>query len=125
MKRRRARRFRNAPLIDLDGADDITTAANAVHANGDLTHVLTGGDLDADAQGAEANGEEAVGGTAATPDQDVVDEIGRALGVEQPDGEELHTTSEILNQRDRHRWHLERDAADEAEGRPHRRRGPV
>lgn len=125
MKNRRARRRRRAPLIDLDGVDDITTAAETVHANDDRTHVLTGGDVDADAKGAEASGEEAVGGSVATPDQDVVDELGRALGVEQPDEEEFHPSSEILGQRDRHRWHLERDAEDAAEGRPHHRRGAV
>ncbi len=44
----------------------------------------TAGDLDADWQRAESSGEEAVGGSVSTPDQDVVDEIGHALGVEQP-----------------------------------------
>src|SRR6185503_4276528 len=38
--------------------------------------LLTGGDVDADWQRAEASGEEAVGGSEPTPDQDVVDEIG-------------------------------------------------
>jgi hypothetical protein len=85
---------------------------------------LTGGDVDADVARADAVGEEAVGGSVATPDQDVVDELGRALGVEQEDEAELRTSEEILRARDRFRWHLERDAADEAEGRPvPRRRG--
>jgi hypothetical protein len=46
----------------------------------------------------------------ATPDQDVVDEIGRALGVEQEDEAELTTSVEMLRRRDRLRWHLEHDA---------------
>lgn len=91
---------------------------------GDERHtLLTGGDIDADWGRADASGEEAVGGSVATPDQDMVDEIGRALGVEIPDEEELRTTHEILHDRDRFRWHLERDAEDEAEGHPHHRRG--
>lgn len=69
---------------------------------------LTGGDVDADWQAAYAVGDEAVGGSVATPDQDVVDEIGRALGVEQEADEEIRTSDEILRERDRRRWELER-----------------
>lgn len=71
---------------------------------------LTGGDLDADWQRADSSGEEAVGGSVATPDQDVVDEIGRALGVEQPLDAEVRTSAEILRDRERHYWHLARRA---------------
>ncbi|MBI4636655.1 MAG: hypothetical protein HY727_09945 [Candidatus Rokubacteria bacterium] len=73
---------------------------------------LTGGDLDADWQRALSTGEEAVGGSVATPDQDVVDEIGRALGLEQEADAPVRTHEEILAARDRHYWHLERRAAD-------------
>jgi hypothetical protein len=83
---------------------------------------LTGGDLDADWMGAWSSGEEAVGGSVATPDQDVVDEIGHALGVDQPADAPVRTSGEILSERDRFRWHLEREAADAEEGRPRRRR---
>ena len=71
---------------------------------------LTGGDVDADCHGAYANGDEAVGGSTATPDQDVVDELGAALGVPQALDAEVLTSADILKARDRHRWHLERDA---------------
>ena len=66
--------------------------------------ILTGGDLDADLQRAGDSGDEAVGGSVATPDQDVVDELGRALGVEQAPDDEVRTAAEILRERDRHRW---------------------
>jgi hypothetical protein len=82
---------------------------------------LTGGDVDADWQAAYSSGEESVGGSVATPDQDVVDEIGRALGVEQGAEAPVRASDEILRQRDRLRWHLERDAADAEEGRSQRR----
>lgn len=72
---------------------------------------LTGGDLDADWRRAASSGEEAVGGSVATPDQDVVDEIGEALGVAQAPDVELRTSGEILEERDRHYWDLERKAA--------------
>ncbi len=83
--------------------------------------ILTGGDPDADWQRAYSSGEEAVGGSVATPDQDVVDELGRALGVEQESDAPVTMSEEILRRRDRLRWHLERDAADAEEGRPRRR----
>ncbi len=67
---------------------------------------LSGGDIDANWQDAEATGEETIGGHVATPDQDSVDEIGQALGIEIPDEQELHTHDEILARRDRHRWEL-------------------
>lgn len=75
--------------------------------------VLSGGDVDADWQRAASSGEEAVGGSVATPDQDVVDEIGRALGVEQEPDAPVTTSAEILQARDRHYWHLERKAVRE------------
>ena len=77
----------------------------------DATPVLTGGDLDADWQRAGSVGGEAVGGSVATPDQDEVDEIARALGVERDLTSPVVTTDEILRERDEWRWELERRAA--------------
>jgi hypothetical protein len=74
---------------------------------------LTGGDVDADWKNAWDAGDEAVGGSTATPDQDVVDELGEALGVPQEPDAEVTTSAEILAERDRHRWALE--AEDEAD----------
>jgi hypothetical protein len=65
---------------------------------------LTGGDVDADWEDAYFTGEEAPGGDNPTPDQDVVEEIGQALGVEYQDNEELH---EKVAERDEHRWELD------------------
>ena len=68
---------------------------------------LTGGDPDADWQHADSVGEEAVGGTVATPDQSVVDDLGDALGVHRAPDEPVRTSQEILEGRDRHRWEQE------------------
>jgi hypothetical protein len=68
---------------------------------------LTGGDVDADWQRAADVGEEAVGGSVATPDQDRVDELGNALGVPRAPDEEVRTSTEILEGRDRNRWEQE------------------
>ncbi len=73
---------------------------------------LTAGDVDADWQSADSAGDEAPGGDNPTPDQDVVDEIGRALGVEYADDEELQGGDEITD-RDRHRWELDPASKDD------------
>lgn len=66
---------------------------------------LSGGDVDAAWEDADV-GEESVGGENPTPDQDVVDELGKAVGIIYEDGEPLHTT-EKLESRDKHRWELD------------------
>jgi hypothetical protein len=68
--------------------------------------VLTGGDVDADWEDAYAVGDEAPGGDNPTPDQDRVDDIGKALGVEYQDNEELRASDKIT-ERDKHRWELD------------------
>lgn len=73
---------------------------------------LTSGDIDADWESAESVGDEAPGGDNPTPDQDVVDDIGRALGVEYEDDEELQGGAEISD-RDRHRWELDPSSKDD------------
>lgn len=59
-------------------------------------------------------GEELVGGTAPTPDQDQVDEIGEAAGLTYEDDEPLNTR-ERLEERDRHRWELNPESVEEEE----------
>ncbi|HXG04553.1 MAG TPA: DUF6335 family protein [Candidatus Binatia bacterium] len=63
---------------------------------------LSGGDIDADWRRGDV-GEEAVGGSVATPDQDVVDELGEAWGVPRAPDDEVRTSGEILEERDRYR----------------------
>jgi hypothetical protein len=77
---------------------------------------LTAGDVDADWESADSSGDEAPGGDNPTPDQDVVDEIGRALGVEYEDDEELQGGDEIAD-RDRHRWELDPGSAEDSDDR--------
>jgi hypothetical protein len=73
----------------------------------DTSPRLTAGDIDADWRRAHLDGEEAPGGSVATPDQDRVDEIGDALGVPRGPDEEVRTSGEILEDRDRRRWDME------------------
>lgn len=82
--------------------------------NTSASPALTSGDIDADWESAAAVGDEAPGGDNPTPDQDVVDDIGRALGVEYADDEELQGGDEIAD-RDRHRWELDPSSKDDFE----------
>src|SRR5262245_16406146 len=73
---------------------------------------MTGGDVDADGEDAYAIGDEAPGGDNPTPDQDRVDDIGRALGIEYADNEELKASDKIA-ERDKHRWELDPASAED------------
>ena len=68
---------------------------------------LTGGDVDADWKRAVSVGEEAVGGSVATPDQDRVDDIGDAFGVPRAPDDDVRTSAKTLEERDRYRWEEE------------------
>ena len=74
--------------------------------------VLTAGDVDARWTDAYAVGDEAPGGDNPTPDQDRVDDIGKALGVNYDDNEELRGSEKII-ERDRHRWELDPASSDD------------
>jgi hypothetical protein len=52
-------------------------------------------------------GDETPGGSSPTPDQDRVDDIGRAYGIQEVDSGALKSTGEMLDERDRHRPLLE------------------
>jgi hypothetical protein len=67
---------------------------------------ITGGDIDADWESAYSVGDEAPGGDNPTPDQDIVDEIGKAIGLQYEDNEELKGEKKISD-RDRKRWELD------------------
>lgn len=73
---------------------------------------LTAGDVDARWDDAYAVGDEAPGGDNPTPDQDRVDDIGRALGVNYDEGEELKGSEKIAD-RDKHRWELDPASSDD------------
>lgn len=76
--------------------------------------ILSGGDVDAAWEDADSDGDETVGGTAPTPGQDVVEELGRAVGLTYNDDEPLNT-DEKLRRRDEHRWELNPASAEDEE----------
>jgi uncharacterized protein DUF6335 len=78
----------------------------SLREHNETSPVLTGGDVDADWEDAYSVGDEAPGGDNPTPDQDRVDDIGKALGVEYQDNEPLKASDKVA-ERDRHRWELD------------------
>ena len=77
---------------------------------------LTAGDVDADWESAYSVGDEAPGGDNPTPGQDVVDDIGKAVGVQYEDNEELKGEAKIAK-RDKHRWELDPASAEDYDDR--------
>jgi len=78
---------------------------------------LSGGDLDAAWDLADA-GEETVGGSSPTPDQDVVDQLGEAVGLIYADNEPLDTEEKIAK-RDCRRWELNPASSEDYKTRIH------
>ncbi|HEY4001953.1 MAG TPA: DUF6335 family protein [Candidatus Xenobia bacterium] len=67
---------------------------------------VAAGDVDADPTDADAVGEQAVGGQNPTPDQAIVEELGKSAGLTYHDAEPLGGASK-LEKRDRNRWELD------------------
>ena len=81
-----------------------------------MTPAITGGDVDADWENAYFSGDEAPGGDNPTPDQVVVDDIGKALGVQYDDSEELKSSDKVV-ERDKHRWELDPASSEDYKDR--------
>jgi hypothetical protein len=69
--------------------------------------LLRVGDADTRVTDAAFVGDETPGGDNPTPDQNQVDDMGRAMGVQEEDSGSLRSSSEILDRRDRHRGYLD------------------
>lgn len=94
----------SVPLVNPHSFDELTP---------DTT--LSGGDLDASWDGTD-DGEEAVGGSTPTPDQDVVDELGKAVGIIFDDAEPLRFGDKVAD-RDAQRWELNPASSEEYQER--------
>ena len=78
----------------------------------EATPTLAAGDVDVDLGNAYFSGDETPGGDNPTPDQEVVDDIGKALGVQYADDEELRGSDKIA-ERDKHRWEMDPASSDD------------
>jgi hypothetical protein len=81
-----------------------------------MTQDISAGDVDVNVEDAYFVGDESPGGDNPTPDQEVVDEIGKALGVEYQDAEELRGSDKVAD-RDKHRWELDPASSEDYKGR--------
>ena len=95
--------------------DESVTMAGPSRADVAREVALAGGDVDA-ASDQPDGGDESVGGSTPTPDQDVVDELGRAAGVTYATDEPLRP-EEKEAERDDDRWELDPASAEDYEER--------
>ena len=90
--------------------------AEKMHKHTETSPAMTAGDVDADWESAYSTGDEAPGGDNPTPDQDIVDDIGKAIGVQYEDNEELKGEKKISD-RDRKRWELDPASSEDYDDR--------
>ncbi len=101
--------FEDRQGLAAGGRQKLEEKLNEYHS---LDPSLSAGDVDAAWEDSIVAGEESVGGSAPTPDQDNVDEIGEAAGVTYQDDEPLNSDKKILG-RDRGRWELNPASTDD------------
>lgn len=99
-------RERRISFEDLDDRGNTSLGRWTENIDTSTSPDLAAGDLDARWQEAEAGGDETAGGSNPTPDQGVVEEIGRAIGITYRDDEELRAGGKEA-ERDAHRWELD------------------
>jgi hypothetical protein len=99
-----------------DVAEGSRKLAERLRENNGVDPTLSGGDIDAQWDMAESQGDEAVTGSMPTPGQNDVQEIGEALGVTYQDNEELRA-GEKERDRDKKRWELDPASSDDYQDR--------
>lgn len=99
------RKFQEGDEDQEEGASAEDTFASVSTTNSQPSDAaLYGGDVDAAQQQTDA-GEETVGGSSPTPDQDVVEELGEAVGIVYEDNEPLRFGDKLAD-RDAQRWEI-------------------
>ena len=101
--------FVSAPSATAVAAEALRTGVVPLSAGGPREEIpgegerIRAGDPDDSAIDNEYVGDETPGGSSSTPDQNNVDEIGTAYGLQEEDEGPLRPAAEILEYRDRHR----------------------
>jgi hypothetical protein len=98
-----------------DGTEPVSSVREDRQQDAARSAELSGGDVDA-AAGQGNTGEESVGGSTPTPDQDIVDEIGKAAGVTYQDDEPLKFDEKVA-ERDERRWELDPASSEDYQER--------
>jgi hypothetical protein len=105
--------------IEPPAVDTTAAAAKLAHRlrNDSLADpTITAGDLDAQWESAQFSGDESAVSSMPTPDNNVVDDIGTAMGVTYQDSEELKF-GEKERSRDHKRWELDPASSDDYQER--------
>jgi len=90
--------------------------AERLRENNGFDPSLSGGDIDAQWEMAESQGDEAATGSQSTPGQNDTEETAAAMGISYADDEELKV-GEKERSRDEHRWELDPASSDDYEER--------
>ena len=103
--------------LDLDRHSSSARSGRAAMQQSERDHHgmssdITGGDVDVDVEDAYFTGDGTPGGDNPSPDLEVVDDIGKALGVTYDDNEELQGDGKVA-ERDKHRWELDPASAED------------
>jgi Family of unknown function (DUF6335) len=110
------REFDEAQKLGGSGASHLARRLKEHHSR---TPELSGGDVDAEWDRADV-GEESVGGDNPTPDQDIVEEVANAVGINYEDNEPLRG-AEKLEDRDRRRWEVDPASSEDYHERSRRK----
>lgn len=106
--------------IPYEGITDRNTGIGEMLENTEegitISSDVSGGDIDVDQYQAEVEGDEAVGGTTPTPDQNVTEYIEKSVGLEMDDRAFLRT-NDMLEQRDDQRCELDPTASEDYQER--------
>ncbi|MEC4895324.1 MAG: DUF6335 family protein [Oscillatoria sp. PMC 1051.18] len=92
------------------GGKTIAEATTRMASGGEVT----AGDLDANQYQAKVTGDEAVGGLASTPGQNVTEEMQSAMGISSAEKEPVQTADK-LERRDENRWQLDPKSSEDYE----------
>ena len=92
------------PTVDISAGS--AKLANRLRDDSLADPTLTGGDVDAQWEGAQFSGDESPVSSMPVPGQSQVDDIGQAMGVTYQDNEELKAGDKERD-RDRKRWELD------------------
>lgn len=99
-----------------DVAASAANLADRLRNDGMADPKITGGDVDAQWEGAQFSGDEAAVSSMTTPEQNGVEETGVAMGVTYQDNEELKF-GEKERSRDLKRWELDPASSDDYKDR--------
>lgn len=102
------------PAVDISAS--ASNLAHRLQEDGLADPIVTGGDPDAQLEGAQFSGDESAVSSMTTPEHNMVDDIGRSMGITYQDDEELKF-GEKERSRDLKRWELDPASSEDYQER--------